>query len=393
MVLTAKKQTPSPLTKHYEIEKRTKYMFIELSLQIVIPSLILITFWVMPTLMPADLAFGVRIPPDHQEDSLINKVRRDFRAGIAMIALVLIIVNIFLLQTFPSLLLSTGTIFATLILASLNYYIAHYRLTVVKKREDWFAGQRQAIAVDTELHNEPIRLPIFWLVLNIVLAVAMFVTGALRYPSLPDRIATHFDANGVPNGWMDKSIGTFLIPLIALVLTSMFIILARFRPRPQAQLDPANIEASRTRYRKLNNIWGVSLLLISVLTNLLMFIVSLAIWQLLPGASQMIFIGIVVPVFPILIILIVILLYYRQLSGQSQRINRTSAQTPFVARDDDRYWKGGIFYFNPEDPSIFVEKRFGIGWTINFGHPVGMIFTVVVLVIVVGSLALTILVK
>ena len=37
--------------------------------------------------------------------------------------------------------------------------------------------------------------------------------------------------------------------------------------------------------------------------------------------------------------------------------------------DDDKYWKAGIFYVNKEDPSIFVEKRFGVGWTINFGHP------------------------
>lgn len=38
--------------------------------------------------------------------------------------------------------------------------------------------------------------------------------------------------------------------------------------------------------------------------------------------------------------------------------------------DDDRYWKLGAFYYNPEDPSIFVEKRFGIGWTLNFARAV-----------------------
>jgi uncharacterized membrane protein len=28
-----------------------------------------------------------------------------------------------------------------------------------------------------------------------------------------------------------------------------------------------------------------------------------------------------------------------------------------------------IFYYNPADPALWVEKRFGIGWTFNFGHP------------------------
>src|SRR5215469_18887024 len=38
-------------------------------------------------------------------------------------------------------------------------------------------------------------------------------------------------------------------------------------------------------------------------------------------------------------------------------------------RDDDRYWYGGFFYNNPDDPALFVPKRFGLGWTLNFGHP------------------------
>jgi len=33
---------------------------------------------------------------------------------------------------------------------------------------------------------------------------------------------------------------------------------------------------------------------------------------------------------------------------------------------DDR-WKLGMFYFNPADPSILVEQRFGVGWTANLG--------------------------
>jgi uncharacterized membrane protein len=38
-------------------------------------------------------------------------------------------------------------------------------------------------------------------------------------------------------------------------------------------------------------------------------------------------------------------------------------------RMDDRYWKLGAIYANRDDPSIFVEQRFGLGWTLNFGNP------------------------
>lgn len=47
-------------------------------------------------------------------------------------------------------------------------------------------------------------------------------------------------------------------------------------------------------------------------------------------------------------------------------------QTPSVIfRDDDQYWYGAFFYSNPDDPELFVPKRYGLGWTVNFGHPLG----------------------
>ncbi len=35
---------------------------------------------------------------------------------------------------------------------------------------------------------------------------------------------------------------------------------------------------------------------------------------------------------------------------------------------EDNRWKLGMFYFNPRDPSILVEDRFGMGWTANVGN-------------------------
>lgn len=32
------------------------------------------------------------------------------------------------------------------------------------------------------------------------------------------------------------------------------------------------------------------------------------------------------------------------------------------------YWKWGIFYFNPDDPALFVPKRHGFGYTLNFAN-------------------------
>jgi len=35
--------------------------------------------------------------------------------------------------------------------------------------------------------------------------------------------------------------------------------------------------------------------------------------------------------------------------------------------DPNKFWKWGIFYVNPENPDV-VPKRYGIGYTLNFGN-------------------------
>ncbi|HWE63336.1 MAG TPA: DUF5808 domain-containing protein [Chloroflexota bacterium] len=53
-----------------------------------------------------------------------------------------------------------------------------------------------------------------------------------------------------------------------------------------------------------------------------------------------------------------------------------------VDRDDDRHWSGFI-YNNPDDPNVLVPKRYGWGWTINFGHPMGKLFLIGILLLAV----------
>jgi len=46
-------------------------------------------------------------------------------------------------------------------------------------------------------------------------------------------------------------------------------------------------------------------------------------------------------------------------------------------------WKG-IYYYAPEYPALLVPKRFGIGWTLNFGNP----WSWVVLAVIILAVAL-----
>ncbi len=72
--------------------------------------------------------------------------------------------------------------------------------------------------------------------------------------------------------------------------------------------------------------------------------------------------------------------FFLFLPTQRSRIkaNRSTERHPTspIFRDDDRYWVGGFFYKNPDDPEMFVPKRYGLGWTVNLGHPWGKVFLI-----------------
>ncbi len=96
-----------------------------------------------------------------------------------------------------------------------------------------------------------------------------------------------------------------------------------------------------------------------------------------------------------LIVLVGIALYLHLPPRRPREQDRPPSDQPYVDayRDDERNWLGGFIYNNPDDPNLFVPKRYGLGWTINFGNPqgkalmIGLLLLIVVLVVVVPVLS------
>lgn len=68
-----------------------------------------------------------------------------------------------------------------------------------------------------------------WLI--IILILVGFALGAYLYPSLPERVPIHWNANGQINGYGSKLFGAFGIPLITLGLYIMFLLLPYIDPK------------------------------------------------------------------------------------------------------------------------------------------------------------------
>jgi len=78
----------------------------------------------------------------------------------------------------------------------------------------------------------------------IILAIILlsFVVGIYFYPQMPERVASHWNAQGQVDGYMSKFLGLFLVPFILLALGLFFNVIPRIDPLK------ANIEKFRRYY-------------------------------------------------------------------------------------------------------------------------------------------------
>ncbi|MFH1192717.1 MAG: DUF1648 domain-containing protein [Candidatus Jorgensenbacteria bacterium] len=65
----------------------------------------------------------------------------------------------------------------------------------------------------------------------LLIVLVSFAVGAYVYPMLPERVASHWNAQGEVNGTMPRFWGAFLMPLISVVLLAVFVIVPRVDPK------------------------------------------------------------------------------------------------------------------------------------------------------------------
>ncbi|MBU0614591.1 MAG: DUF1648 domain-containing protein [Nanoarchaeota archaeon] len=64
----------------------------------------------------------------------------------------------------------------------------------------------------------------------LIIIAAIFLVTLYHYPSLPDKIATHWNASGNVDGYSSKAFGAFLLPVMVIVITFLFVLFPRIDP-------------------------------------------------------------------------------------------------------------------------------------------------------------------
>ncbi len=228
-----------------------------------------------------------------------------------------------------------------------------------------------------------------------LLAMALGLAGGLfaigyawgRYGELPARIPTHFGPSGAADVWRAKSFTTvMLLPLGTLIMGVGLSTVAFFTARAKRAVRLADGGVSfeaQIRFRRMMSLFlsGTALVVTAMMALLSVGAIRVAAGEAarLP-AAMMILTGILLAY--ALVGSLVIAIRYGQGGSRLERTGTGSPLTDGLA--ENRFWRLGIFYVNRDDPSLFVEKRFGLGYTINFGNPRAVVFLAAFTVLILG---------
>jgi uncharacterized membrane protein len=214
-----------------------------------------------------------------------------------------------------------------------------------------------------------------WIGPPVVLALAAAYL-ALRWSAIPPRFAIHWGLDGAANGWADRSLGGVFESLavgLAGYLTLLFTVW-------QIGRQARGSEAMRVYT-------GRALLTAAYLLAFTFAGLSITLPFRAAGAGP----GMVPNV-----ILALVALFVVGLIVLGRRLRDTPLPSAAAAPDAkasldakassdpssaDRRWLAGILYFNREDPAVFVEKRLGLGYTVNFARPSAWLYLGLVLLV------------
>lgn len=319
---------------------------------------------ITPGLTRPELFFSVTVNPSFRTSETGRDILRQYKRNIIIFALIAL-PPIAYLQVSPRLLMVglLGPAFIELagcfaaFLVARNRTLPH-RVAQTSEREAEIAPRKASMPGGILGQVGPF----------LVLAVCAILL-AVNWQHIPERFPIHYGADGRPNGWADKGIGSVFGVLLIGVLPCLLLFAIQYGITHGLRRINSSGSAGQRETRFVRIMSGL-VLAIEYFMALLMGGLSLLVLRSNPQAPLPAF----RPLFicEALIIAIVFALVYRTGQGGSRLPNgvepaRTDAP-PVGDRTPDECWKLGMFYYNQNDPALLVEKRFGVGWTFNFAR-------------------------
>lgn len=319
--------------------------------------------------------FGVRIPQKYQKSNEIKGLEKDYRKKVIYLFLTLtIIINfIMILNLKSSESIVSGILVVLVILILLTHsilFVIYYKkIKKLKEENNWNYKTNNVVVVDTTLRkpkknekykalNEKVFL------IPILVPIIILILTALRKESLTN--LTLYDI--------------YKIPLYEIILCIIMFVLAKVTLNSKVDLNSGNIETAVNRKKKFKRIVSIFLFMTEIETILLYSVVQMGIIYNFNSILLENLINILILIS--MTIFIVIFIIVGQ-GGRNIKEGKEEYENDELYKNDDDKWVLGMFYYNKNDPAWMVEKRVGIGSTINFANKKAVIIFIVILLMII----------
>ena len=337
------------------------------------------------------IIFGVRVPKEYEKDrdiiDLEKKYKKDYLIYILPLIIIINLLVFFISKIWVYLLLTVALIIVT----NIPMIIYWKKTKKLKEEKGWRRLGKNVVLVDTTIRKPKIkeedvliktRTYMFLLVIPLITVIATL----LAYKNVPSPFPIHYNAEGIADGFVNKEgfKGVFYLVIFpALMQIGMILFLAlinRFAINGKVDINSGTLEEIKKQRRIFKKVNSMMLFIITLeIVLMFSFIQFCTIYSWNVKLVNMI-------ALPILIITIIIFLIIGFKIGQGGKNIKVNKEQKEIYRDDDKNWILGSFYYNKNDPSVFVEKRVGIGWEVNLGNPIGLVFMLVPLVMLIGMI-------
>ena len=194
-----------------------------------------------------------------------------------------------------------------------------------------------------------------------------------KYNTMPDIIPTHWGINGKADAFSKKSIASLGSIILMSIFTGLLIYISSLAAlRTRFKLNPNSIEESKIINLRYLNKFGITFLILNISMNML-FISTLV--ATVNSSDLNIYIMLFTTISLIFSSIYLIYIYYK--------LPNNSKNVGYTVDDNDSKWILGSFYYNKNDPSLFVQKRFGVGWTVNLATKKGKIYIIIPFIIII----------
>lgn len=343
-------------------------------------SLIFIPYWTRKT-----ESFGISIPETAYNSPELKNMRKQYASATAVVAVITTVLLVLLSEgrseDYIGVLFSILT-FAIVIVSFGLYLYFHNQMKRLKKQHKEWSQKAQLVMVDTGFRGQKLTYSNFWFLIPFALAAATIAITFANYQQIPDHLPMQYDFSGNVTNWTEKSLKSVLLfPIMQVYMAALFLFINTIIGKAKQQISAANPEQSMMQNIKFRRRWSVFTIIMGIGLVLLFMLTQLSLMY--PINKQALMAAPLVFTVATLVGTIVLSVTTGQGGSRVKAVGK-GEKGKVINRDDDRYWKLGIFYFNPNDPSIFLEKRFGIGWTNNWAHPLSWVFILVVLLLAIG---------